>query len=257
MTVEQAASAAGVPLQYLCLLEGESNVRVGVSDELYLIPFFRKYASFMELDAEELLPEFLGMLQQIPGDTSPPMRLDYRSRYARLWKPLAVLVTIGIAVTLLLRQTRTRPSFDETSMADANVPAVTAETTATPKPTVSPASEAAVSAPPAVESIPASTASVTPLVDAKSLGAHELTITAREEAWLALATDDQSAKQYLLRAGESRTWTATGFSLTVGNAGGVSLSLDGHELPPIGKPGQVIRNLRFPTSRPSPNESPG
>ncbi|MCC6763329.1 MAG: DUF4115 domain-containing protein [Deltaproteobacteria bacterium] len=252
MTVEQAASATGIPLQYLRLLEGESNVRVGVSDELYLVPFLRKYASFMAIDAEELLPEFLGMVQQIPADTSPPLRLAYRPRYAGLWKPISVVVTAGFAVTLLLRQTRTRPSFEEASTGDANRTAITAETSSTPEPTSFPTGEPAVAAPPAIDgSPPAPTVSAPPLVDATPLGAHELTIAAKEDAWLALATDDQSAKQYLLRAGESRTWTATHFSLTVGNAGGISLSLDGRELPPIGKPGQVIRKLRFPEAAPS------
>jgi cytoskeletal protein RodZ len=267
MTVEQAASAAGVPLQYLRLLEGESNVRVGVSDELYLIPFFRKYASFMSIDAEELLPEFLGMVQQIPPDTSPPLRLAYRPRYAGLWKPLAVLLTIAIAVTLLLRQTRERPSFEEASSVDASGTATTGASP-TPEPTiVPPAAGIAPAALPATEnassptstpSIPSgpSTPSPTPGGEATALGGHALTIAAKEDAWLALATDDQPAKQYLLRAGESRSWTATRFSLTVGNAGGVALSLDGRELPPIGKPGQVIRNLRFPDVAASPNPTP-
>ena len=73
LTPEETARAAGIPLQYLRLLEGESNVRIGVSDELYLIPFFRKYASFMSIDAEELLPEVLGMVQQVPGEAGPPI----------------------------------------------------------------------------------------------------------------------------------------------------------------------------------------
>src|ERR1043166_8262302 len=109
LSVEQAASGAGIPLQYLRLLEGEPNVRVGVSDELYLIPFFRKYANFVGIDAEELLPEFLGMVQQMPAEASAPVRLAYRRRYASLWRPLAVLVSVAIAGVLLLRQPRDRP----------------------------------------------------------------------------------------------------------------------------------------------------
>src|SRR5678815_5802504 len=111
LSLEQAAAAAGIPTQYLRLLEGEADVKVGVSDELYLIPFFRKYARFVGIDAEQMLPEFLGMVQQMPGEGSPPIRLTYRSRYASLWRPLAVLLTIGVAATLLLRQSRERPTF--------------------------------------------------------------------------------------------------------------------------------------------------
>jgi cytoskeleton protein RodZ len=88
-------------------------------------------------------------------------------------------------------------------------------------------------------------------------GVRELAIKAIDEAWLSLALDGQPAKQFLLRAGESRSWSARHFSLTVGNAGGIMLSLDGHELQAIGRPGQVVRNLRIPDDGPSsPSPSP-
>lgn len=250
LTVEQAAAAAGIPKQYLRLLEGESNVRIGVSDELYLIPFFRKYASFMSIDAEELLPEFLGVIQHVAADTSPPLRLAYRSRFAGLWKPIAVLGTIALAVTLLLRQAHDRPSFDDASSDET---ATSGSIAATSVKAHVVASSPIPSAAPTENSSATPTGSQTPRNDATTTGTHEFMITANEDAWLALGTDDQPVKQYLLRAGESRTWTGARFSLTVGNAGGVSLSLDGRELPPIGKRGQVVRNLRFPDVVPSPS----
>ena len=81
-----------------------------------------------------------------------------------------------------------------------------------------------------------------------------MNITAIEESWLSLALDDQPVKQYLLRAGDSRSWNALErFTLTVGNAGGITLSLDGRALPAIGRPGQVVRNLRLPDASPSPS----
>ncbi len=251
MTVEEAAAAAGIPLQYLRLLEGESGVRVGVSDELYLIPFFRKYASFMSIDAEELLPDFLGMLQQIPGETNPPVRLDYRPRYAGWWKPMVVLVSIGLGVMLSRRQAGNRMSFEEATDGKTTAPPMSAETASTPGPPMPPTTQAA-AAPMPPPATPVPSDSPAPQLAAALVGVHALTIAAKDESWLALAVDDQPAKQYLLRGGESRTWSAARFSLTVGNAGGVSLALDGRELPPIGKPGQVIRSLRFPGVTPSP-----
>jgi hypothetical protein len=269
LSLEQAAAAAGIPTQYLRLLEGEADVKVGVSDELYLIPFFRKYARFVGIDAEQMLPEFLGMVQQMPAEGSPPIRLTYRSRYASLWRPLAVLVTIGIAGTLLLRQSRDRPTFDEpapvASVAAAERTPVVEVTTAAAAP--SPLTAATIV--PAVAASSASTAAIEPTHAASSphspspaatpivvgSGSHALTIFAKEEAWLALALDDQTSKQYMLRAGETRTWNAERYTLTVGNAGGVTLSLDGRELPSIGRPGRVVRNLRLPTE-PSPALSP-
>jgi hypothetical protein len=39
--------------------------------------------------------------------------------------------------------------------------------------------------------------------------------------------------------------------LTVGNAGGITLAVDGQELPPVGRPGQVVRKLRLPGTVPA------
>jgi cytoskeletal protein RodZ len=259
LSLEQAAADAGIPLQYLRLLEGESNVRIGVSDELYLIPFFRKYAHFVGIDAEEMLPEFLGMVQQVPGDSSPPVRLAYRSRYASLWRPLAVLLGIGVAATMLLRQPRERPAVDdgtETTTPAATVePVAAAEVRAT---TVQDATPATAGGAP-TES-PTAGESATPVPVATAVepvpGQHALQIAAKEDAWLALALDDQPSKQFLLHAGESRTWSAGRFTLTIGNAGGVVLTLDGKELGPIGKPGRVVKNLRLPEGAPEATPHP-
>jgi cytoskeleton protein RodZ len=246
LSLEQAASAAGIPSQYVRLLEGEENVRIGVSDELYLIPFFRKYARFVGLDAEELLPEFLGVVQQLPGEGAPPIRLAYRSRWGFLWRPLAVLATIAVAVLLLLRQVPERPTFEEPLTEQPSPAVAEAEPTDAATPI-----EVAVGSEPAVTAIATATIVVTPIPAMTAgpsigSGAHELRIAAIEEAWLSLALDDQSTKQYLLHAGESRSWNADHFSLTVGNAGGISLFLDGREQGPIGRQGQVVRNLRLP-----------
>ena len=45
----------------------------------------------------------------------------------------------------------------------------------------------------------------------------------------------------------------TGFHVIVGNAGGVTLSLDGTPLPPLGRSGEVVRDLVLP---PVPRDSP-
>lgn len=262
LSLEQAAQQAGIPLQYVRLLEGESNVRVGVSDELYLIPFFRKYAAFMGIDSEGLLPEFLGMVQQIPGEGSPPIRLDYRPRWTFLWKPVAVLVTIAVAVFLMLRQGHERSAFDDSIASVApteerllpspeaappsSAPEPTNAPTADPAPTATTATVVGASSPSTIAAT--GTPRATPAV---ITGAHELRITAKEEAWLSLALNDLPAKQYLLRPEETRTWQADVFSLTAGNAGGITVAVDGQELPPIGRPGQVVRKLRLPGGAPS------
>ena len=51
----------------------------------------------------------------------------------------------------------------------------------------------------------------------------------------------------MLAAGEQVQLTArTGFDLTVGNAGGIALTVDGTRRPPLGAHGQVVRDLHLP-----------
>ena len=263
LAIEDAARDAGIPGQYLRLLEGESNVRIGVSDELYLVPFFRKYARFLGLNAEELLPEFLGAVQQIPPDGSPPIRLAYRSRLSSLWRPTAVLATIALAAFLMLRQQSHRAPIDDQTAAEhddapvaatatpgaAAVIAVASPDASAPEPSTTPQPEQSSSTSttaPSAHGSPAATPATSPGVEPPP-GAHQLTLHATEDAWFSLTIDDQPAKEYLLHAGDSRTWTAARlFTLTVGNAGGVALTLDGRDLPPIGPAGKVVRNLHLP-----------
>ena len=79
---------------------------------------------------------------------------------------------------------------------------------------------------------------------------HSLTITADQEAWLRVWVDGGQPRDMLLAVGTSRTLSAqTGFVITFGNAGGVRLTLNGDELPPVGKSGQVVRGFKLPRDR--------
>ena len=79
---------------------------------------------------------------------------------------------------------------------------------------------------------------------------HSLTITADQEAWLRVWVDGGRPRDMLLAVGATRTLSAqTGFVITFGNAGGVRLTLNGDELPPVGKSGQVVRGFKLPRDR--------
>ena len=117
------------------------------------------------------------------------------------------------------------------SSAVAVVPQPNAPATGTPTPQVPAASSAVPS--PATAALPA--------------GKHHLSIQATAPTWMRVIVDSQPGKEMILKAGESREWRAeNGFTLSFGNAGGVTLNLDGQELPPVGKSGQVVKNMRLP-----------
>jgi cytoskeleton protein RodZ len=70
---------------------------------------------------------------------------------------------------------------------------------------------------------------------------------AREQTWMAVTSDRGERRQVLLRAGEQARFVADeGFLVTVGNAGGVTLTLNGASLPLLGTSGEVVRNLSLP-----------
>ena len=107
--------------------------------------------------------------------------------------------------------------------------------------------------PPDTEPVLAAAAPETPETEtqetppADSPDAQSLTIVAHEQSWLRIRADDERSRDMLLDPGQVATLSArTGFVITFGNAGGVSLRFNGEELPPVGRSGQVVRNFRLP-----------
>ncbi|HBG45769.1 MAG TPA: hypothetical protein DDW94_02145 [Deltaproteobacteria bacterium] len=77
--------------------------------------------------------------------------------------------------------------------------------------------------------------------------AHTLTASAKEMVWLKIVVDGAEPVEVLLRQGERFTWKGSeGFSVLVGNAGGVTLTYNGKELSSLGLSGEVV-SLKLPS----------
>ncbi len=93
-------------------------------------------------------------------------------------------------------------------------------------------------------SAPTLSVSQTPQVPS---GSHQLRVHAVEETWLRVVIDGEETKDVLLSPNQQMEWEARShFMLTVGNAGGIEMALDGNPLPPLGQSGEVVRRLRLP-----------
>jgi hypothetical protein len=69
------------------------------------------------------------------------------------------------------------------------------------------------------------------------------------DSWTQLEADGQTVLSGLVRGGESKRFEARdGFRLTLGNAGGVRVTVDGRPLDRLGAAGQVVRDLPLPGS---------
>ncbi len=264
LSVAEAAQQAGIPLQYVQLLEGEKDVTVGIADELYLVPFLRRYATFLGLEAGDLLPEFLGYLH-VTSEAPPPSRLTYRSPFARLWKPALITIAVAGAAVVMFHRSPQYPVFEDVPLSGEDVPLsgqkiAGGDREPGPEPETLPVALASIPVPagtelpppslsPAAEALTSFPATPTPFGHAPTpLGGHQLQLSANETAWIMLGVDDQPKESFLLQAGEARTFTARdAFTVTLGNAGGVTIVLDGSALPPLGRSGEVVRNIRLPS----------
>jgi hypothetical protein len=76
-------------------------------------------------------------------------------------------------------------------------------------------------------------------------------VKAIEPTWIRVQTDRGAAVEELLPAGAVREWsTEKRFLITVGNAGGLEVTLNGQRLPPLGDRGAVIREMVLPQDTP-------
>lgn len=71
-----------------------------------------------------------------------------------------------------------------------------------------------------------------------------LGIRAKEDCWLEVKVDDKTVFRNILKKGHFEYWEAKeGIEFSLGNAGGVDVEVNGKLLSPLGRRGQVIKNI--------------
>jgi tetratricopeptide (TPR) repeat protein len=86
-------------------------------------------------------------------------------------------------------------------------------------------------------------------MEAKPDALHTLELVAEDKTWVFISIDDQESKEMILNQGDRIKWSAkNGFSIRIGNAGGIKLTFDGQEIGPLGEKGQVI-SLNLPSPK--------
>jgi cytoskeleton protein RodZ len=96
---------------------------------------------------------------------------------------------------------------------------------------------------------PGSTQAPSPVAKAEpgSAGRQRLLIKAVEPSWIRVQTDDGRVVEETLPAGASREWsTERRFVVSLGNAGGVEVTINGKVLPVLGGKGAVILRMELP-----------
>jgi cytoskeleton protein RodZ len=205
--------------------------------------------------------------------TPAPSESEPRSRSAVLVS-FVLLVILGMALFAMALMTQRRDEFvaerhEPTAAERPAAPPEETPSTVTATPPPPPTSTVAVAAstppaPPASVAPPRSTAPTTapseavrvtpqswlPEVQAATGGLaspYRLIARVSEPTWIRVRTEEGRLTEETVPAGEVREWTSNRpFVLTLGNAGGVTLELNGRTLPPLGPRGLVIGRIVLP-----------
>lgn len=256
LTPEQAAYQSKVPLRLLQALEAD-DYRM-LPDPAYLIRLLHEYALLLKLDPNALDAEFRSAIRRPPGGFPAPIPLQPAPTPIPwkhvLWTAVAILVVtpaVFIALSLASKRAADRPAppQEERAPVEAAGPAVQPESlqpgvTAGPG-EVPAALQTGLPSGGATQETPTPTAP-SPQTERKPRR-FLLTARAAELTWMAVRADGGQERQVLLQKGQMARFVAdTRFVVTVGNAGGVELLLNGRPMPSLGRSGQVIRDLVLP-----------
>jgi len=108
---------------------------------------------------------------------------------------------------------------------------------------VSPTLSAAAVSPPT----PASVAPAPASASGSIVSPYRLVARTTETTWIRVRTEDGRTTEETIAPNEVREWVSNGpFVLTIGNAGGISLELNGRPVPRLGASGAVITRLVLP-----------
>jgi cytoskeletal protein RodZ len=272
LSLEQIASQTRIQETHLRALESEDFANLPA--KVFAKGFVRSYAKALGLDEEEALQGFLETSgtfydQSQPEQPQPhtQVKLEAAPRPSIHWNlVVAALVVIAAGAVWygLPKQQETPIALPEPEISSP------AETTQEPIPPLSdsqesiapltpvdsvptpPSSPISVPAvptpkpiPPPVEAIPP-TAPTPPGLEIPADGSHTLEIEATQLTWVVVQSDKQAPNEALLQPGQRITWKANKqFLVTLGNAAGVVIRLNGETKGPFGKPGQVVRNIRL------------
>jgi cytoskeletal protein RodZ len=217
VSLREIADATKISVQFLKALEEDRADRL--PGGLFPRAFLRQYARHLGLDAERYVAEFL-YVNGDPAPTSPPALPTDRRPGPRGLLLFGAVVVAGVALSLKLggapeRVVKTAPASAES-----------------PRPEARPAPET-----PPLAALPLATAASAP-------DGLVLMLRAQQDCWVEARADGQTVLNRVLAGGETATLEARGqIVLSVGNAGGLAFRVNDRPGMPLGKRGEVKRNI--------------
>jgi cytoskeletal protein RodZ len=225
--LRQIAETLKIKHEYLKALEDEAIKKLPA--EVYVKGYIHEYAKFLNIDPEPLIKsynEFRAALQ--PQKNKAPERESSQKSFRPVHILIPVFVLFCISIVILIKFSTSQKKPYATSYRDSKEITQTAlhENKNVQKEQYTHLSE---------ESEQKKNVQ-------KATSRKILEIYATDTTWILVTTDKIESKEMLLQPGESVTLRAKDcFSLKIGDAGGISLVLNGKAISTHGEKGQVVQ----------------
>ncbi len=217
VSLREIAESTKISVRFLQALE-EDRLDV-LPGGLFPRAFVRQYAAFLGLDVDKTVAEHVAAHGEAPAERRSPAP-STRGRMVSPGHAFLAAVAIVAAVLVLRRG------------GDAGGPAA-------PEPTPLPVTAAPAVLPTDRVYPPPAAAQAAPASDSLVL-----TMTAQQDCWVEVRADGETVVNRILAQGESQTLEAQGeIVLSVGNAGGLSIRVNDRPTLPLGRSGEVRKNI--------------
>ncbi len=267
LSFEQVTTQTRIQERHLQALESEDFANLPA--KVFAKGFVRSYAKVLGLDEEEALQRFLDVSnnyyeQHHPEQPHVQVTIEGGHRPPINWKIVGLaIVSLAAGALWYWFPSGQKPI---TTLPQSEVASHRPETNE-PEPVEAPATEEKEVSQPLDTTLPTQPEGATPVVpvpttpegptvepappnppsEAPSVDSLQtLEVEATQLTWVVVQSDQEAPNEALLQPGQRITWKAQKqFLLTLGNAAGVVVRLNGESQGPFGKPGQVVRNIRL------------
>jgi cytoskeletal protein RodZ len=263
LSLQQVAATTKISARVLDALERNDPSKL--PGGIFSRAFVRAYAKEVGLDPEETVTRFVAAFPPDVEDMTPTAArtVDAESFESGRRTAITVFQLVGLSILILvvaLVYMNLRPSTAAPEPPPAPVPAPSVSAAPVPRaePTVTPAeptgppsapagatqtpagttqtAASGASSPIVPEARPASAPAMAPTPDAPVA----LSVAADEDCWVSLTVDGTKVVARVLSAGERLQYRGRLMILSVGNAGGLSLTINGKPSRALGARGQVL-----------------
>ncbi len=235
LSLSDVAERLHIRSVYLAAIEDEDWHVIGAP--VYVRGFMRTYARFLGLDAEAAVARFsASMPAGTPAATAPrpqPTAAEKRAAAEQASPSLAAILAIVVAIAAVLFVGYEFYQYKASPQAATPVAGASAVVADDPAATVTPAADAT---PGDTSGLPPPLVAATPKGTAK----RGLSVHVTETSWLRIAVDGTVVLEGTLPAGATKSFTGKAAIVRVGNAGGVSIAVNGKAVGPLGASGDVV-----------------